>query len=110
MACLFAFLYPFPAISVYFEDVVDYGHQLPLAVHFDFSAQAEAFYAEGGVDVAKHRFDDAQAFAIVMPTFGAVNLLFHFFDKAGLVVTGNAEVDVHHSGTLLVCIPQTLSA
>ena len=73
-------LYPCPAISVDLQDVVYHGHQLPLAVDFVFSAQAETFYTDGCVDVAKHGFDDAKPFAVVMSPFGTVDLLFHFFD------------------------------
>ena len=92
-----------------FQYVVDHGHQFPLPVDLLPTPQAKSIDSQGGVDVAKDRFHDAEPFAVVVPPSGTVYLPFHLFDEADLSVPCDPEIDVDGPRALLVGSPETLA-
>ena len=71
---------------MYFEYIVDHADQLPLSVDLLLSSKTESFEAYAARDISKYRLDCTQSLAIDVPPHHAVDLLFHLFDEAGLLM------------------------
>ena len=81
--------------------IVQHGHELPLAVDLLFASQRESLDADGVVEVTEDRFDDAQPHAVNMTTHCRVDLLFHPLQRSVLLSGNSADLDVDLAGTFL---------
>ena len=51
--------------------------QLPLDIHLHPAAQTKALQANAAGEMTKHRLDDPQSSAVLLPALGGIDLLFH---------------------------------
>jgi len=78
-----------------FRDIVDQGHQSPLAVDLVSTAQTEAFEPERRGDVAEDRLDNPQAMTVGVAAARAIDLSSHPLRGVGFVLSGLAKLYVH---------------
>ena len=90
------------------EDIVDQGHQLPLGVDLDATAQGETSQAEGLAQVTEHRLDDSQALSVDGPAQRRVDLLAHTLQRTALLILSFLQQDIDLASPFLPGVAQAL--
>ena len=65
-------------------DIVEHCHQFPLPIDFGATTQGKPSQPKRFAQIAKDRFDDAQALPVNVATEHGIDLLFHPLDDADL--------------------------
>lgn len=90
--------------------VVQHRHQLPLAVNFDFSSEAEASQADIFPQVAKDRLDDPQTSTVDVTAEDGVDLFSHTHERIVFCFGQHLQQDIDLTGIFLLGAAQALGA